>query len=91
MAKPVVKLNSPGVKELLNSKGVENFLMGLAAKVEAQAKATAPVRTGSYRDSISHYADKTDRVVARIEADSDHAMEVEAHTGNLARSLDAAR
>jgi len=91
MAKPIVKLNSPGIKKMLNSKGVENFLVGLAKKVEAQAKASAPVQSGRYRDSISSFADHTDRAVARIQADVDYALEVESKTGNLAKSLDAAR
>lgn len=90
MAKVKVKLNSPGVKSLLNSKGVENHLLDLAKKVETQAKATAPVRSGSYRDSIRAFTEHTDRAVARVIADVDYSLALEAGTGNLTKALDAA-
>jgi len=91
MAKAKVQLISPGVKKLLNDKGLGKHLESLGKKVEAQAKATAPVRSGNYRNSISTTLDHTDRVVCRITADIDYAIDVEMKTGNLAKALDAAR
>ena len=88
--KPRVKLNSPGVLAILNDDGVRGYLEELAARVADAAKATAPVRSGEYRDSIDYGSATTDRAVGRVYASSAHALVVEARTGNLARSLDAA-
>ena len=89
MAKTRVELNSPGVRALLSDDGVGDYLEELALGVAAAAEAGAPVDTGEYRGSIGVEVVHTDRIVARVVADSDHALLVEAHTGNLARALDA--
>lgn len=89
MASVKVRLYSPGVKKLLNDKKLGGQLESLAKKVEAQAKASAPVDTGNYRDSIYVYTTHTDRVVARVAASADYALEVESKTGNLSKALDA--
>lgn len=85
-----VTLNSAGVAALLRSRGVDQALEILARRVEARAKATAPVETGEYRDSIHVETRLRGRVVKRIGSGVDHARVVEAKTGNLARALDAA-
>lgn len=84
------RLNSRGMRELLNSSGVEAYLRGKAEPVLAAAKSSAPVDTGAYRDSLRIEIDHTDRVVARVVSDVDHAMVVEADTGNLTRALGSA-
>lgn len=90
MARTRVELNSAGVRELLNDSGVRAELERRAERVAAAARATAPVATGAYRDSIHVTTGRTDRAEARVVAPVPHAMLVEAKTGNLARSLDAA-
>lgn len=90
MARPKVKLNHPPMRALLNSDAAGEHLVGLADKVAAAARSGAPVETGSYRDSIEVQLVHTDRAVARVVATAPHSLVVEAKTGNLARSLDAA-
>jgi bisphosphoglycerate-independent phosphoglycerate mutase (AlkP superfamily) len=65
--------------------------MRLAKQVESAAKASAPVKTGTYAASIrAETVDHPTRVIGRVVADVDYALVVEANTGNLARALDAA-
>lgn len=83
-----VKINHRGIQEYLDGRhGVEALLEREAREVEARAKASAPIATGEYRDSIHVETDRTDRMVKRVVADAPHALIVEANTGNLARSL----
>lgn len=90
MAKPKVKLKSAGVKALLNDPGVRAELTRRAGPVLSAARASAPVESGAYRDSIHIEQGTTDRAVVRVVASVPYAMTVEASTGNMARSLDAA-
>jgi hypothetical protein len=85
------RLDARGMAELLNSTKVGDMLEARMSKALAFAKSNAPVATGAYRDSLHIEVVHTDRVVARIVAGTDHALWVEAQTGNLARALDAAR
>lgn len=85
-----VRLNRAGMRELLHSDGVRRDLTRRMGSVESVAKASAPVDSGAYRDSIHVEQVTTDRVVVRVVADADHALVVEAKTGNLSRALDAA-
>lgn len=88
MARTKVKLNGRGVQEYLDGKhGIEALLQDEAEERLERAKASAPVVTGSYRDSIHIETDHTDRMVKRVVADAPHALVVEANTGNMARSL----
>jgi hypothetical protein len=88
MANARVKINHRGIQEYLDGKhGVEAVLEDEAQKRLERAKATAPVDSGAYRDSIHVETVHTDRMVKRVVADVDYAMVVEADTGNLARSL----
>lgn len=84
-------MNGAGVKEVLNSSEVRDMLTDKAEDVLAAAKASAPVDTGEYRDSLGIVQDTTDRAVVRVASTAPHGMIVEAKTGNLARALDAAR
>lgn len=70
--------------------GVESPLNRSATGVESAARATAPVDTGEYLDSIHIETDHTDRMVKRVISNVPYAMIVEARDGVLARALDAA-
>jgi len=83
-----IVLNHEGIQEYLDGKhGVERVLEGEAEERLQRARTNAPVDTGAYRDSLHIETVHTDRMVKRIVADVDYALEVEANTGNLARSL----
>jgi hypothetical protein len=85
-----ITLNSAGMRALLHDEGVRAMLTARMGRVLAQAKATAPVATGAYRDSLHLEQDTTDRAVVRVASGTDHGILVESKTGNLARALDAA-
>jgi hypothetical protein len=86
-----VELNSAGVEDLLNAPGVVADLTRRMEAVADRARSTAPVETGTYRNSIHvEQAQHGDRDVVRVIADVNYATTVEANTGNLARALDAA-
>lgn len=84
-----VTINRKGIRELLNDPGVRAELHRLAEPRAARAKATAPVDTGAYRDSIVVEDDTTDRAVVRIVANDPKSHVIEARTGNLAKALGA--
>ena len=93
MPRPRVKINQAGVRALLSDPGVRAELERRAAAVEAAAKASAPVASGQYRDSIRAQSDSSPidgRARATVGATAPHALVVEARTGNLARALNAA-
>lgn len=85
-----VTIDHGGMRALLNDPGVRAELTSRMERVLAEAQSSAPVETGEYRSSIHIEQATTDRVAIRVVADSDHALVVEAKTGNLARALDAA-
>ena len=86
-----IELNHGGIKELLKSAEVKAELHRRAERAAAAARASAPVDTGTYKASIEVVDEvHKDRVVSRVVADVGYATTVEANTGNLARSLDAA-
>jgi hypothetical protein len=83
--------NDAGIKELLKSSGVEADLVRRAEAAAAAARAGGPQDSGEYVDGIEVEAEQhSDRVVAKVVAKAPHSSHVEANTGNLARSLDAA-
>ena len=90
MPKTKVVLDRAGMRALLLDDGVRAELRRRAERVAAQARATAPVETGAYRDGITVFDATTDRAVVRVGSTARHAPLVEAKTGNLARALDAA-
>lgn len=90
MARVKVKLNSPGMKSLLNDAGVASELQRRGQAVLNTARATAPVDTGEYRNSLFLIPATTDRAVVRIGSRAPRGMIVEWRTGNLAKALDAA-
>ena len=91
MADIKVKLNSRGMGALLKSSDVRAGLTDRAERVLSAAKASAPVASGAYRDSLHIVQVTTDRAVVRVASNAPHAFVVEANTGCLARSLDAGR
>ena len=90
MARPKIRLISRGMKALLSDPGVGADLERRAERVAATARATAPVDTGEYRDSITVVSEVTDRVVSRVVARDPKSHIIEARTGNLSRALDSA-
>jgi hypothetical protein len=91
MAGIKVTLNDRGIGALLKSDGVRAELTKRAEQVLAQARSTAPVKTGAYRDGLHIEQDTTDRAAVRVKGGTDHDWIVEIKTGNLARALDAGR
>ena len=85
-----IKLDHGGMKALLNSSEVRADLTERAERVAAAARASAPVESGAYRDSITVVQDSTDRAAVRVTSTAPHGFTVEAATGNLSRALDAA-
>lgn len=67
--------------------GVEALLDEQAQQRADRARSSAPVASGSYRDSIHVETDHTDRMVKRVVADVPYAMVIEANTGNLGKAL----
>ncbi|WP_315913810.1 HK97 gp10 family phage protein [Arthrobacter sp. lap29] len=83
-----MKWNENFFPEILNSAEVVNIVTGIANNVAGTSKATAPVDSGAYRDSIHVVVKRRGkRTVAAVVASSPHSMLVESRTGNLARAL----
>jgi hypothetical protein len=80
-------------KELSNSAGVVGLVKDAAERVAEQARKTAPVESGNYRDSIhvEVVPDRQIRTVALVVADDPKTMLIESKTGNLVRALRASR
>jgi len=92
MATPKIVLNHAGIASLLKSPEVAAELHRRAERAANAARASAPVDTGAYLASIEVVDEvHKDRVVSRVYAKAPHSHLVEANTGNLARSLDAAK
>jgi hypothetical protein len=91
MAAPKFKLDNNGVRELLLSGEVRRDLYRRGQAMLSAARASAPYRTGAYRNSLRvEQSTRSDRASVRVVADVDYALKVEADSGNLARALDAA-
>jgi hypothetical protein len=87
MAGVKIVLNSGDMGKLLKSEQMRPALRAIAEGWAARARATAPVDTGAYRDSIQVVDDTTDRAVARVVAQDRKAPIVEYRTGNLKRAM----
>lgn len=90
MARTKIQLNSRGMASLLKDEGVRDDLTRRMERALSQARSTAPVRTGNYRDGLRLIQSTTDRVAVRLAGTAPHSHLVEARTGNLAKALDAA-
>lgn len=87
-----VTINNDEIQSYLDGDhGVEQLLEAAGNRVLAAAKATAPVKTGAYRNSLHLTTEHTDRMVVRVGSDLPYAPMVQARHGNLSRALDAAR
>lgn len=87
MAKVRIELDRNGISEVLNSAEVRVPLREIAEKAATKARASAPVDTGEYRDSITVESHTTDRAVERVVANDGKAMLIESRTSNLKRAL----
>lgn len=86
-----VEFHAGSLDEVLKSPALAAMLKKKAEAVAATARATAPVESGAYRDSIVVEVDQhPTRVVVHVAAKARHAHLVEANTGNLARALGSA-
>ena len=83
-----VDFNESFFDAIMHSAGVESLCRQKAEAVLQQAKATAPVDTGDYRDGIEiklvHHAHRTTYQVVGTDAKT---MLVESKRGTLARAL----
>lgn len=87
-----VRLISRGVADVLRSDSVRQALYDLLGPVEAEARASAPRKTGAHAASIHRESGiGRRRAWAAVVADSDHSLLVESRTGHMARSLKAAK
>lgn len=86
-----VKLNSAGVKEVLNSTGTRRLLTEKAGRVLAAAQADPHDDTGDYEAGLHIEQDTTDRAVVRVVSGDWKGHIMEANYGILARALDAAK
>lgn len=88
-----VKMDWKGVEEMLmTDPAVKEAVRKEADRIANRARATAPVVSGEYRDSIEVVETVTtdmrmNRVAARVVATAPHAGKVEAEHGTLARAL----
>ncbi|MEE8738292.1 MAG: HK97 gp10 family phage protein [Bifidobacterium sp.] len=87
-----VEFNESFFDAILHSAGIESLCRQKAETVLSEAKATAPVDTGAYRDGIElktvHHAHRDTYMVVGTDPKT---MLVESRTGNLARALKKAR
>ena len=90
MARTKIVLIHSAIEAMLKEDGVRALLVGPADRVEAAAKASAPVASGAYRDSIHRESATTDRAVELVVADDWKSRIIESRTGNLARALGGA-
>jgi hypothetical protein len=91
MARVRVVLNSAGMAALLNDYGVDAELGRRAEAILSAQKSACPVETGHLQSSLQVQAHTTDRVTRRVGSFSlPYGMLVEARTGFISRSVDAA-
>ena len=87
----VTRLNSAGMKQLLNSAEVRAELTRRAKPVLAAAKADPHDDTRAYEDGLHIAQATTDRAVVRVVSGDWKGHILEADYGVLARALDQAR
>ena len=82
-----IRLNRSEMGKFLKSDQVRPPLKAIAQEKSSVARASAPVDSGEYRESINVQSDTTDRAVERVVAHAPHAAVIESRTGNLKRAL----
>lgn len=90
MARTKVKLNSAGMKELLNSGGVRADLTERAERVLSAARADPHDDTGAYEQGLQIEQATTDRAVVRVVSTDYKGHILESRFGILTRALDEA-
>lgn len=87
-----VTTNRAGLAEVMSSPGVRQLVWAKGQQVVTAAKNSAPVESGTYRESIRAVEDFTPWGWARVRvlATASHAALVEFRTGNLARAMESA-
>lgn len=86
------KANPTFLDKLLKDPDLAKELLPKGRAVLDDAKTTAPVDTGLYRDSLELWPDVTDRVQIRVGVRNNkvpYAAELNVRTGHLSKSLDA--
>jgi len=91
MAKPKVKIVSPGVRKLLSDGGVRSDMEARGQRVLSAARAGCPVSSGALQSSLRLEVVEEDRVVVRVGSDLGYALAVAAGAGFLQQALDAGR
>lgn len=82
------QFHDEALDDFARSAAVRALVTDAADTVRDIARADAPVRTGTYRDSIHVQVDQTRQgVVATVVADVRYAMFVESRDGTLSRAL----
>lgn len=90
MTQARIEVNRAGIGRILNSTEVRAMLRDRVKAVAGTARATAPVESGEYRDSIEAVVEQhKDRPVGRAYARSDHSTAVESIHRTLGRALAA--
>jgi hypothetical protein len=86
------RLIRSGMDDLLHSSPVERHLLERAERVADRAKSLAPVKTGTYRNSIRATSeDHPGRVAAHVSSNVRYAALLEARLRVLGRAIDAAK
>lgn len=86
-----VKFNNKYFDEILRTPPVQKAQREIAQRVLARAKATAPVKSGAYRDSLKiRVAQRGYRNAFLVEGTDEKTLLIESKTGNLARALKSA-
>lgn len=85
-----MKFNDKFFTDLLVSPGVERVVMEATERVAERARASAPVDSGDYRDSITVSKKRQKRIVGVVTAEDPAALAIEAKHGTLARAARSA-
>ena len=87
-----ITFNPRFFETVLRQPGVERLTDEAADRALAKAKADAPVDTGAYRDGLRiEHRESRYRRVTRVVGSDPKTLLIESQTGNLARSVKAAR
>ena len=86
-----IRLNGPGIREMLDSPDIRAELTKRAESVLAAAQADPHDDTGDYEAGLHIEQATTDRAVVRVVSGDWKGHILEARYGILARALDAAR
>lgn len=82
-----IELDHREIKDFLTGPEIESALRDIAEKAASRARATAPVASGAYRDSIKVEVDETDRTAVRVVAHDWKAAIIESRTSNLKKAV----